>query len=72
MITSDPEMCKLFVEALSADNYPSKCSYMYKAGGMTKIVCSLILLFDIVHIMKSIRNNWLNIKDFEKTLFIPN
>ena len=27
---------------------------------------TLILFFDIVHIMKSIRNNWLNLKDSEK------
>ena len=32
---------------------------------------NLILFFDIVHIIKSIRNNWLNLKDFEKTFIYP-
>ena len=65
-------MCDLFVEALSADNYPLNVSSYVYSFHMTKKVCNLILLFDIVHIHEIIRNNWLNIKDFEKTLFIPN
>ena len=28
-------------------------------------------IFDIVHIVKSIRNNWLNLKEFEKTFIYP-
>ena len=32
---------------------------------------TLILFFDIVHIRKSIRNNWLNLKDSEKTFIYP-
>ena len=31
----------------------------------------LILFFDIVHIIKCIRNNWLNLKDNENTLIFP-
>ena len=32
----------------------------------------LFLTFDFVHILKSIRNNWLNQKDFDKTFLFPN
>ena len=31
----------------------------------------LILFFDIVHIIKSVRNNWLNLKDYEKVFIFP-
>ena len=31
----------------------------------------LFLIFDFVHIMKSIRNNWLNVKNHDKTLQYP-
>ena len=31
----------------------------------------IILLFDIVHIIKSIRNNWLNLHDYNKTFVFP-
>ena len=31
----------------------------------------MFLLFDFVHILKSIRNNWLNLKDFNKTFQYP-
>ena len=34
-------------------------------------VRNLILLFDIVHIIKSIRNNWLNLHDHDKTFVFP-
>ena len=32
----------------------------------------LFLLFDFVHIIKSIRNNWLNLKDYDRTFTYPN
>ena len=32
----------------------------------------LFLLFDFVHILKSIRNNWLNLKDYHHTFTYPN
>ena len=32
---------------------------------------NLILLFDIVHIIKSIHNNWLNLHDHDKTFVFP-
>ena len=32
----------------------------------------LFVTFDFVHILKSIRNNWMNQKDFRKTFHFPN
>ena len=31
----------------------------------------LYILFDFVHIIKSIRNNWLNLKDYDLTFTYP-
>ena len=31
----------------------------------------LVLFFDIVHLVKLIRNNWLNLKDYEKVFIFP-
>ena len=31
----------------------------------------LFLTFDFVHILKSIRNNWLNQNNFDKTMYFP-
>ena len=33
---------------------------------------SIVLLFDFVHILKSIRNNWLNQHDYNRTFLYPN
>ena len=33
---------------------------------------SIVLLFDFVHILKSIRNNWLNQHDNNRTFLYPN
>ena len=78
----DIESCDLFVEALCTDNYPLNVSLFKFFSYDTKILhprvvhpCNptrtLILFFDIVHIMKSIRNNWLNLKDSEKIFIYP-
>lgn len=32
---------------------------------------NIFLLFDTVHIIKNVRNNWLNKPDKEKTFYIP-
>ena len=67
---------------LCTDNYPLNVSLFKFFSHDTKVLqprvvhpCNpnrgLILFFDIVHIMKSIRNNWLNLKDFEKTFIYP-
>ena len=78
----DIESCDLFVEAICTDNYPLNVSLFKFFSHDTKILqprvvhpCNptrtLIFFFDIVHIMKSIRNNWLNLKTQRKLLFIP-
>ena len=33
--------------------------------------CKIFLLFDSVHIFKCIRNNWINLKNYRKTLTFP-
>ena len=79
---SDIESCDLFVEAICTDNYPLNVSLFKFFSYDTKILqprvihpCNptrtLILFFDIVHIMKSLRNNWLNLKDSDKTFIYP-
>ena len=69
-------------EAICTDNYPLHVSVFKLFSHDEKILQprvvhpfnptrNLILFFDIVHIMKSIRNNWLNLKDYEKTFIYP-
>ena len=78
----DIESCDLFVEALCTDNYPLNVSLFKFFSHDTKVLqprvvhpCNpnrgFILFFYIVQIMKSIRNNWLNLKDFEKIFIYP-
>ena len=33
--------------------------------------CKVFALYNTVHIFKNVRNNWLNLKDFDKTLVFP-
>ena len=79
---SDIESCNLFVEAICTDNYPLNVSLFKLFPNDSKTLqpkvkhpCNparnLILLFDIVHIIKSIRNNWLNLHDHDKTFVFP-
>ena len=81
-IISDIEACNLYVEAICTDNYPLNVSLFKLFSDVQKYLqpivtypChhtrSLILFFDIVHIIKSIRNNWLNLADYEKTFEFP-
>ena len=78
----DIEACDLFVEAICTDNYPLNVRLYKLFSSDSKLLepkvkhpCnperSLILFFDIVHIFKCIRNNWLNIKDCESTFIFP-
>ena len=77
----DIEDCGLFVEAVCTDNYPLNVRLYKMFSPDSKLEqkvdhpCDpqrpLILFFDIVHIIKCIRNNWLNHKDNENTLIFP-
>ena len=77
----DIESCGLYVEAVCTDNYPLNVRLYKFFSADSKLEprvqhpCnpqrSLILFFDIVHIIKSIRNNWLNLKDYENTFIFP-
>ena len=77
----DIESCDLFVEALCTDNYPLNVR-LYKLFSADNTLVpkvthpcnperSIILFFDIVFIIKCIRNNWLNLKDYEGTFIFP-
>ena len=77
----DIERCGLYVKVACTDNYPMNVN-IFKMFSPTHILEPivphildpnkiLILLFDFVHILKSIRNNWLNQKDIDRTLCFP-
>ena len=78
----DIEHCGLKVQVISTDNYPLNVSVfkLFSSNGKLETSVShpfdsdriLFLTFDFVHILKSIRNNWLNQKDFDKTFHFPN
>ena len=78
----DIEHCGLKVQVISTDNYPLNVNLFKLFSPNGKLECRvphplyenrfLFLTFDFVHILKSIRNNWLNQKDFEKTFHFPN
>ena len=79
----DIEHCDLTVRAICTDNYPLNVS-LFKLFSADKRTLTptvshpndpsrkLFLLFDFVHIIKSIRNNWLNLKDYDRTFTYPN
>ena len=80
-VIRDVESCGLFVHVLCTDNYPMNVIFKLFAPNLTleHIVPHpldfnrpLFLMFDFVHILKYIRNNWLNQKDFNKTIHYPN
>ena len=63
----DVEDCGLYVQIISTDNYPlnvklfKSFSHTCKLETRVPHPCNnLILTFDFVHILKTIRNNWLN------------
>ena len=79
---SEIENCNLYVDAVCTDNYPLNVS-LYKLLSPNHRTLlpqvphpcdpnrDLILFFDFVHILKSIRNNWVNLKDYEKVFIFP-
>ena len=81
-IICDIEKCELIVDAIVSDNYPLNVNLFKLLGNNTDLLpCvphpngsgrSLYLVFDFVHIIKSIRNIWVNQKDYDCTFFYPN
>ena len=81
-IVRDIEKCGLFVDAIVSDNYPLNVSLFKLLGNSKELLpCVphpndsrrfLYLVFDFVHIIKTIRNNWVNQKDRDCTFFYPN
>ena len=76
------ENCNLKVQAICTDNYPMNVS-LFKLFSPTNTLDTvvphplisqrwIVLLFDFVHILKSIRNNWLNQTDYNCTFLYPN
>ena len=75
------EQCGLSVQVLCTDNYPLNVSifklFSPDQRTLEPVVPhplfanrSLVLMFDFVHILKTIRNNWLNLKNETKLLCI--
>ena len=80
-VIKDIEQLDLFVDVIVSDNYPLNVN-LFKLLGNSKELLSyvphptnnqrpLYLLFDFVHILKTIRNNWLNQKDYNCTFTFP-
>ena len=78
----DIERCGLFIEVLIADNFPMNVRLFKLFSSDKKTLApevphpinpdrTLFILFDFVHILKSIRNNWLNLKDHDRTFIYP-
>ena len=81
-VIQDVENCGLFVRVICTDNYPMNVN-IFKLFSPTHTLepivphildsdRSLVLLFDFVHILKSIRNNWVNQKDNNRSFGYPN
>ena len=80
-VISDVERCNLSVQVISTDAYPLNVN-LFKMLSPDNTLQPMVphpfdpsrclfLIFDFVHIMKSIRNNWLNVKNHDKTLQYP-
>ena len=77
----DIEFCLLRVQVISTDNYPLNVNLFKLFSPNGKLECRvphpldenmfLFLTFDFVHLLKSIRNNWIHQKDFEKSFLFP-
>ena len=77
----DIEHCGLKVQVIATDNYPLNVNLFEIFSSNNKLEIKvphpfdtqrvLFLTFDFVHKLKSIRSNWLNQKDFEKSFQYP-
>ena len=81
-VIDDIEQCGLLVQALCTDNYPFNVNVFKLFSSDQKTLQplvshptsekrSLILMFDFVHILKTIRNNWLNLKNENQVFIYP-
>ena len=81
-VIDDVEKCGLSVQVLCTDNYPLNVSIFKLFSPNQKTLQTivphptsenrpLILMFDFVHILKTIRNNWLNLKNENKVFIYP-
>ena len=79
-VIKDIEQLGLFVDVIVSDNYPFNVNLFKLLGNSKELLScmlhpnqrSLYLIFDFVHIVKTIRKNWLNQKDFNCTYMFPN
>ncbi|KAI6656259.1 hypothetical protein LOD99_11306 [Oopsacas minuta] len=80
-VIRDVEACGLSVHVLSIDNYPMNVN-IFKLFSPSRLLehivphpmdsnWPLFLFFDFVHIIKSIRNHWLNQIDYNKRFTYP-
>ena len=79
----DIERNGLKVQVICTDNYPLNVNFFKLFSSDKKTLTptaihpinperKIFLIFDFVHIVKSIRNNWINLKDYEHTFSFPN
>ena len=82
-VIGDIERCGLKVQVICTDNYPLNVNFFKLFSSDKKTLTptaihpidperKIFLIFDFVHIVKSIRNNWINLKDYEHTFSYPN
>ena len=81
-VVCEIEKCGLFVQVMCSDNYPQNVNIFKKFSPDQKTLTSIVphpvditrnlfLLFDTVHILKCIQNNWLNTQDYNHTFLFP-
>ena len=81
-VINDIEQCNFSVQVISTDAYPLNVNLfkLFSPDHSLQPVVphpldstrNLFLIFDFVHILKSIRNNWLNLKNHDKIFKYPN
>ena len=80
-VISDVEQCNLSVQVISTDAYPLNVNLfkLFSSDHTLQPVVqhpvdstrNLFLILDFVHVLKSIRNNWLNVKNHDRILKYP-
>ena len=80
-VIKDVESCNLRIQVICTDNYPLNVN-LYGLLSPTSILETcvphllqysrpLFLIFDLVHIIKTVRNNWINQIDSNRTITCP-